>query len=365
MGMRGIPKGYSGFETFVRELAPRLVSRGHEVTVYGRSYHQEKGEYKGVKLVSLPTIRRKHMETILHTTLCGLHSLFCGYDIVYICIVGNSPAALLPRLGGAMVVLNVDGADCEREKWGRWAQGYLRWTERIATRTAHKLIADAEIIQDRYRKLYNAGLEFIPYGGNIVENAGDEALEQFGLVKNDYFLFVGRLVPENSAHLLIEAFKQLRTDRTLVIVGDAPYADEYKAQLHAMAAPNVIFTGYIFDKGYQQISSNAYCYVLPSGVDGTRPVLLDQLGFGNCVVARGTSANREVVGDCGLLFDPSNPLRSLVEILQNLIDNPNTVKHYKKLAPSRIKAKYSWDQVTSRYEELFERLLRNGRRRRQ
>lgn len=361
MGIRGIPKGYSGFETFVRELAPRLAARGHDVTVYGRSYHQQSGSYRGVRLVSLPTIRRKHTDTIVHTTLSALHGILRGYDIVYICIVGNAPVAILPRLGGAKVVLNVDAADCEREKWGVFARWYLRCTERIACMVSNVIVADAAVIQARYRQLYRTDTVFIPYGANLERDEGTDELDRFGLTKNGYVLFVGRLVPENAAELLIEAFNRVKTDRKLVILGDAPYSEAYKARLRAIAGPGVVFTGYVFGKGYHQISSHAYCYVLPSGVDGTRPALLDQLGFGNCVLVRGTPANREVVGDHGIAFNAERPSEDLLEKLEYLLDNEQVVERYRKVAAERIRQAYTWESVADKYDNLFSELLQSRR----
>ena len=358
MGIRGIPKGYSGFETFVRELAPRLVARGHDVTVYGRSYHQQSGRYKGVRLVSLPTVRRKHAETIAHTALSALHGLRKGYDIVYICIVGNAPMAVVPRLGGAKVVLNVDGADCERGKWGGWAQRYLRWTEWVACRVANVIIADARAIQKRYREIHATETTYIPYGANCDHDDRTDALDHLGIQPREYVLFVGRMVPENAAELLIEAYKGVHTTKRLVIVGDAPYAEAYKSKLRAMAGADVLFAGGVFGDGYRQLSSHAYLFVLPSPVDGTRPVLLDQLGFGNCVLARGTPANAEVVGECGVTFDPDRPLEDLTKRLQYLLDHPDVVSRFRRRATPRIRERYSWDSVTQQYETLFEGMLR-------
>ena len=355
MGIRGIPKGYSGFETFVRELAPRLVERGHDVTVYGRSYHMEGAgdAYKGVRLVSLPTIRGKHLETIVHTTLSVLHGFFRGYDIVYFCIVGNAPVVFVPRLAGARVFLNVDGADWQREKWGGFARRYLKMCEWIAPRAADVIVADARVIQQKYERLYGARSLFIPYGANILRDEGTEELEKHGLKKGEYILFVSRLEPENRADLLIEAYKKVRTDKKLVIVGGAPYGREYIHSLKDAADERVIFTGGVFDKGYRQLSCGAYLFTLPSAVDGTRPALLDQLGFGNCVLVCGTPANSEVVADHGVTFGPDNPVESLAAQLQRLIDSPEVVARYRAGAARRIKESYSWEMVTDMNERAF------------
>jgi glycosyltransferase involved in cell wall biosynthesis len=359
LGSRGIPARYSGFETFYEQLATRLLKRGHQVTVYNRSHFIKdvKGEYQGISIVSLPSIPSKHLDTITHTLVSSIHSLFHHYDIVYYCIVGNSPLVWIPRLTGARVLLNVDGEDWAREKWSGFAMWYQRKCEWMTTKTAQLIISDARAIQERYRKIYGTETIFVPYGANIQYDEGLHALEKRGLVPDQYILYVGRLVPENTIDLLIRAFGKVKTEKKLVIIGDAPYADEYKQYLHEIANYRVIFTGYTFGSDYTQISSHAYLYVQPSGVDGTRPALLDQMGFGNCVLVRNSTVNMEVIGDSGCFFDRERKLDSLTEKLQELIDYPETVTYFREKSRSRIEQYYNWEWVTDFYEDLFIRMI--------
>lgn len=361
MGIRGIPASYSGFETFVDQVARRLATRGHEVSVYNRTtFVPYRGrEYLGVRLIHLPTLPTKHLDSIVHTSICCLHAFFRRYDIVYICGVGNAPLAFLPRLRRARVLLNVDGADWQRDKWGGLARRYLRVCERLARASAEVIIADARVIQDKYKSDYHTDALFIPYGANIRRHEGCDVLERFGLKPRRYILFVGRLVPENGAHTLLRAFARVETDMNLVIVGDAPYSDQYKASLKEIAGRRVIFTGFLFGEEYQEISSHPYLFVLASGVDGTRPVLLDQMAFGNAVLVRNTPANVEVVGSAGRKFDHRYDERALALQLQRLVDHPEEVEASRAAAIERVRTKYSWERVTDRYELLFELLLQN------
>lgn len=362
IGSRGIPARYSGFETFYEQVATRLIKRGHEVTVYNRSHFIKdvKKEYKGVKIVSLPSIQSKHLDTITHTFLSSFHALFCGYDIVYYCIVGNSPLIWMPRIIGSKVLLNVDGEDWAREKWKGFAKWYQLKCESIATKTANVIISDAVGVKERYEKLYNAESIFVPYGANVQYDEGVEALEKWGLKPNEYILYVGRFVPENAIDLLINVFKSVDTDKKLVIIGDAPYTDDYKRMLYKMADDRVVFTGYAFGLDYSQLSSHAYFYVQPSGVNGTRPALLDQMGFGNCVLVRNSEVNMEVIGDCGCFFDKENLFNSLTEQIQLLINNTEKVYKYRELVTSRISNYYNWEWVTDFYEDLFSRMINNS-----
>ena len=362
IGSRGIPARYSGFEQFYEQFAVRLAERGHEVTVYNRSHFIKdvKKEYKGVRIVSLPSIPTKHLDTIVHTGLSSLHALFQGYDIVYYCIVGNSPLVWIPRMVGAKTLINVDGEDWARDKWSGFAKTYQKWCEKVACVCSNTVIADAKGILARYKELYNHETIFVPYGANIRKDEGTDALEKWGLKPDEYIFYVGRFVPENAIDLLIRSFKNLKTDKKLVIVGDAPYADQFKKTLHDLACDDerIIFTGYAFDEDYEQLSTHAYVYVQPAGIDGTRPALLDQMGFGNCVLVRNSVVNMEVIGDCGCFFDKDRLEKSLTEVLQNLVDTSATVDAFRNKIQSRIENYYNWEWVTSFYEDLFRRMLK-------
>jgi len=342
--------------------AVRLAARGHDVTVYNRSHFIKdvRGSYRGVRLVTLPSIPTKHLDTLTHTLVSSLHALTQGYDIAYFCIVGNSPLVWIPRLAGSRVLLNVDGEDWAREKWGRFAQWYQRRCEAVACRTAHTLIADAHAVQRRYRDLYRTDSIFVPYGGNAGGDERTDALAKWGLAPQDYIYYVGRFVPENAIDLLIRAFRRVRTTRRLVIVGDAPYMDDYKKQIQELAAadPRVLLTGYAFGADYAQLSSHAYLVVQPSGIDGTRPALLDQLGFGNAVLVRDSTVNVEVVRDAGFTFDRTRGEDSLAEVLQELVDDTERVAAMKAKARGRITGYYNWEWITDFYIDLFERLKR-------
>lgn len=359
LGSRGVPARYSGFETFYEQLGTRLAERGHQVTVYNRSHfiRDVKREYRGMRIVSLPSIPTKHLDTITHTALSSLHALFRGYDIAYYCIVGNSPLAWLPRLSGARTLLNVDGADWAREKWGPLARWYQRQCERVATRIVPVLVADSRVIRERYRALYGTETIFVPYGANIRRDERVAALDRWGLKPRGYLLYVGRLVPENAVDLLVRAFGTLSTSMNLVIVGDAPFSEDYKATLRNLADRRVVFTGYAFGDDYAQLSSHAYLAVQPSAIDGTRPALLDQMGFGNCIVFRDSAANVETLGGYGEPFEGKGGEQSLARKLAELISDPRRCERCREGVGRRVSRYYNWEWITDFYEDLFKRLI--------
>jgi glycosyltransferase involved in cell wall biosynthesis len=359
VGTRGIPASYSGFETCVEELSTRLVARGHQVTVYCRSHHVRYPHptYRGVRLVRLPTIPNKYLDTIAHTFLSLLHGLTQPYDVVLMFIAGNSFLSWIPRLRGQKVVLNVDGLDWKREKWPPLAKAYIRWSEKLATRFPHALVTDSRAVQRYYKEQYGADPPYIPYGADVQHRPPGKHLARFGLEPRQYILFVGRLVPENCPHHLTAAFEGLETNMRCVIVGDAPYAENYIRTLKDTDDPRIIFTGYVFGEGYEELGSNAYVFVETSGVGGTHPALLEAMAFGNCVVVNGTPENLETIGATGLSYDGRRGAPALKDVLAYLIAEPEIVRRYREKAKAHVERHYDWEKVTSQYERILHRLV--------
>jgi glycosyltransferase involved in cell wall biosynthesis len=361
LGTRGIPASYSGFETCVEELGTRLVRRGHDVTVYCRSHHvsYEGSHYKGMRLVKLPTIQNKYLDTIVHSFLSSLHAATKGYDVALYFIVGNSPVVWIPRLAGQKTILNVDGLDWKREKWPPPAKQYIRFAERLATFLPNAFLTDSRVVQRYYEDSYGTRPPYIAYGAEVDPLPPGETLQRFGLDPRNYVLFVGRLVPENCIHHLIEAFKGLKKPPGMkcVIVGDAAYQKEYIRSLKAMAGDDVIFTGYVFGEGYRELSSNAYTFVETSGVGGTHPALLEAMGFGNCVITNATAENMETVGTVGFSYDGNAGAPSLREVLQRLLDQPDLVAERRLLSRAYVREHYSWERITEQYLSLFYQVL--------
>lgn len=358
MGIRGIPANYGGFETFAEQIAPRLVELGHDVTVYGRSNTIKYKEpyYKGVRLIILPTITHKYLDTIVHTFLCSLHSLKENYDVVLSCNSANSIFAFIPRLTGQKVALNVDGLEWQRSKWNKLGQWYYKISEFIATFSPNVVITDAKIIQNYYLQKYNKESAYIPYGSPVEKANTKQALEDFGVEPQKYILFVSRLEPENNAHLVVKAFEKVKTDMNLVVVGDAPYSTDYITNLKNTKDPRIIFTGYVFGDGYREFQSNAYCYIQATEVGGTHPALLEAMGHGNCVLANDVPEHTEVLEDTGEYFNTKDP-DNLRQQIQYLVDNPEIVSEKREMAVERIRKNYTWDKVTKDYESLFYRML--------
>ena len=365
MGIRGLPAKYGGFETFVEKLAPRLVKRGHQVTVYGRSNiikNYKTGDYyKGIKLIILSTITHKYLDTVVHTFFSMVHSLFHRYDVILVCNAANSIFSFIPRLTGQKVVVNVDGIERRRKKWNWLGKLWYLMGEVFSCIFPNEIVTDAQMIEKYYLKRYNKKSTMIPYGYNPEKITTINFLNKFGVKSKQYILFVGRLEPENNAHLVISAFKKIQTEKKLVIVGDVPYASNYKKSLFDLAKGDkrIIFTGYVFDHGYREFQSNAYCYIHAGEVGGTPPALVEAMGFGNCVIVNGTSENIEVIGDTGIIHR-KNDIDDLSQKLRYVINNPDIIKSFGEKARKRVEQNYSWEIVTNKYENLFLQMLKDS-----
>jgi glycosyltransferase involved in cell wall biosynthesis len=357
MGTRGIPASYSGFETCVEQLGQRLVERGHEVTVYCRPHHitYDGVQYKGMRLVKLPTISNKYLDTMVHSFISSLHALPQQYDVALYFIAGNSPVTWIPRLVGTKTILNVDGLDWKREKWPALAKKYIQFAEYLATKLPNVYLTDSHVVQGYYQDRFSSQPPYIPYGSDVELRPPGETLARFGLEPGKYILFVGRLVPENCAHHLVEAFQGLDTEMRCVIVGDAPYAEEYIQSLKDKAKndPRVVLTGYVFGEGYHELGSNAHIFVETSGVGGTHPALIEAMAFGNCVITHNTPENLETIGEAGFAYDGQVGAESLRDVLRRLLSDPLLVQKYRHLAQQRAQTTYSWEAVTDDYERLF------------
>ena len=358
LGLRGVPARYSGFEVVVEELGSRLVERGYDVTVYNRWPHfvAPSKMWKGMNLITLPTIPTKSLDTIVHTFLSMLDALRRRYDIIYLCGVGNAILAYLASLRGIKVVINVDGADFRRKKWSGFARYWMRRSEGWALRTADCVIADNATIVDRYKRDYGVRPEHLSYGLTVRdEPVGGGELARWNLQPGGYFLYVARLTPENEAELLLKAYRKLHDPFPLVLVGDDRYEKSYHLKLDTLATDRVIFTGQLYGNAYIELSQNARAFIMPATIGATRLVLLDQLGMGRPIIYHDCAATREVVGDAGIPFGPEHPIKSLTEKISWAQDHPEECAATGRRARERAEL-FRWNKVVDRYEEIFNRI---------
>ncbi len=352
LGTRGIPACYGGFETFAEELSKRLVQRGHTVTVYGRERHSEP-TFLGVRLVYLPTIRHKYLDTIVHTCISTLHLLFHRQDVALYCNAANAIFTFLPRWTGVPVALNVDGLERNRKKWNRLAKTWYLVSEWLATFCPTAVISDAAAIKAYYTERYGKQTSLIPYGAETGKLSTSVTTDSLALERGNYFLYVSRMEPENNGLLVREAFEKVQTERKLALIGDAPYAGEYIARVRDTRDPRIVMPGAIYGQGYHELGSHCFAYIHATEVGGTHPALIEAMGRGALVLYLNTVENAEVAGDAGIPFEHEN----LPQVMQRVLDMPEAERDaWRARATERVAQHYSWDAVTSQYEDLLRRI---------
>jgi glycosyltransferase involved in cell wall biosynthesis len=356
----GIPAHYGGFETCVEEISTRLARRGHDVTVYctSRSAPQH-SLYKGVKLVTMPSVTNKFLDFPLRSFLSTLDSVSRELDIFHYYGMDSWIFALLPRILSRKVVISLDGLVWNRSSYSIWVRAALRITSWAPLFLANRVVVDSSHVKSWYLKTYGRGPIYIPYGARVSSRKPNpDTLHRFGVKEDRYILFAGRLVPEKGVHYLIRAFNELDdSELQLIIVGGNPYGSTYELSLRKMAESNrVKFVGYVYGPNMNSLFKGAYLYVTASELEGTSPALLSAMGFGNCSLVSDIPENLETIGDAGVSFRRGN-VQDLRDKLRYLISNPDVVRAYREKAVKRVVARYSWDSVADRMEQIYMSLL--------
>lgn len=365
LGHKRIPSREGGVEIVVEELGTRMVQQGHSVTCYNRSGHHVSGkefdssnldEYKGVRLKSVVTIDCKGLAALTSSFFAAFKAAFGKYDVVHFHAEGPCAMLWLPKLFGKRCVATVHGLDWQREKWkGGFGSKYIKLGEKVAVRFADEIIVLSKGVQDYFVQTYGRETKFIPNGVNRPEVRDAELIkEKLGLEKDEYILFLGRIVPEKGLRYLIEAYKGIQTDKKLVIAGGTSDTEDFMNEIRELAKDDdrIIFTGFVAGRILEELYSNAYVYCLPSDLEGMPLSLLEAMSYGNCCLVSDIAECAEVVEDKAVVFKKSD-VADLREKLQMLCDRREKVMEYKKTATDFICRKYSWDDVVGKTMELY------------
>jgi glycosyltransferase involved in cell wall biosynthesis len=364
IGQKGIPAVSGGVERHVEELATRLAKEGHEVFVYCRNYFTPKdlAEYKGVKLIHLPSIKTKHLDAISHTLLASLDVLRRDADIIHYHAIGPSSLLWIPKLlkRNAKVISTFHSDDRKHKKWGAIARKLLGIGAYISLRWADKCIAISQHQALVNGQEFNGEPEYIPNGVPQAEIMPAKIItERWGLVGNDYIVAVSRLIRHKGLHYLIRAYSILKnTDKKLVIVGDGYFTDEYAKYLKNLAGDNknIIFTGNQTGAALAELYSNAYLFVQPSEAEGLSIALLEAMSYGKGVLVSDIAPNREAIGDLGLTFN-SKSITDLAQKLQYLLNHPEVVEEMGEKLQYRAETEYNWDTITKKTIEVYKGVL--------
>lgn len=364
LGHKRIPSREGGIEIVVEELSTRMVKLGHQVTCFNRKGHHVSGsefdgnhlsEYKGVTLKTVWTLDKKGLAAMTSSLSAAIKAAFGKYDVVHFHAEGPCAMLWIPKLFGKRCIATIHGIDWQRAKWGGFASKYIKFGEKAAAKYADEIIVLSEGVQNYFMDTYGRKTVFIPNGVNKPIIREPQLIkEKYGLDKDSYILFLGRLVPEKGISYLIEAFKQIETDKKLVIAGGSSDTDEYLLYLKKLAKDDkrIIFTGFVQGQLLEELYSNAYVYALPSDLEGMPLSLLEAMSYGNCCVVSDIAECTGVVEDKAVVFSKSN-VEQLKEKLQDLCDHPEKVQSYKSSASDFICQKYNWDDVVNRTVALY------------
>lgn len=354
-----------GIEVVVEELSTRMVKLGHQVTCYNRDGHHVSGkefdgekphEYEGVKLNTVPTITGKGLAAVSSSFFAALACAVGRYDVVHIHAEGPAAMCWIPKLFGKRVVVTVHGLDHRRgEKWGKFARKYIMFGEKNAVRYADEIIVLSRGVQQYFVDTYGRKTEFIPNGVERSKQLPAKLIkERYGLGKNGYILFLGRLVPEKGVQYLIKSFKQIDTDKKLVIAGGSSDSAGFMQELTKLASEDhrILFTGFVQGQMLAELYSNAYVYCLPSDLEGMPLSLLEAMSYGNCCLTSDIAECAEVVEDKAVIFEKGN-IAGLQKKLEELCRHPEKVEQYKKEAADFICNKYNWDKVVQETIKVY------------
>ena len=374
IGHKRIPSREGGVEIVVEELSVRMAALGHRVDVYNRFGHHVSGKkyeeeygwkgrkyYKGVRVYIVPTFRASSLNAIVYSFFATIRALFGGYDVLHYHAEGPCAMLWLPHFFHKKIVVTVHGLDWQRAKWGNFASGVIKFGEKMAAKYADEVIVLSENVKKYFADTYNRQVTYIPNGINRPARWPAELItEKYGLIKDSYILFLGRIVPEKGLHYLIEAFSKIDTDKELVIAGGNSQAVEYMNRIHRMAAKDkrIIMTDFVQGQMLEELYSNAYAFVIPSDVEGMALSLLEAMSYGNCCLVSDISENTEVVEDKALIFRKGD-VKDLRSKLAYMLDHPEIVRTYAEQSADYICGKYNWDEVVEQTVRLYRKCCPN------
>jgi glycosyltransferase involved in cell wall biosynthesis len=362
IGGRGVIGKYSGIETCYEEIGARLAKSGHEITAYCRNYFTPNvAEHLGIRILRLPTIRTKHLETLIHTFLSTIHACFSNCDVVHYYTLGPSLFSFVPRLFGKKTVVSVQGLDWQRKKWGRIARRALKFCEWTSARLPSATVVVSRTLQEYYKSRYAKHCAYVPNGTRIRERQTGNYLQSIGLQPDSYALFLGRFSPEKNCDLLIEAFEKLDTTMKLVLAGGSSHTDDYVAGLRQHHSERIRILDWLSGDALEEVLTNAALFVLPSDMEGLSLALLDAMGAGLCVLASDAPENVEAMGDAGFIFRRGD-VNDLERMLALLLSDPALRENIGCRAQARSRREYLWEGVAKEmngvYSSLFERSQR-------
>ncbi len=367
IGQKSVPSRDGGVEVVVWELAKRLHEDGYEVDCYNRmgyeddsvKYDRISGKkglyYGGIRMIPVPTIKSASFNAVIYAVLATIMASFKKYDVLHFHAEGPCIMLWLPKLLGKKVVVTIHGLDWKRAKWGGFASDIIKSGEKMAAKYADEVIVLSKDVQDYFKETYGRDTHFISNGiSKATKREANEIKTKYGIDKDEYIMTLSRVVPEKGIHYLLEAYREIDSDKKLVIAGGSSNARAYMDLIHKMAKADkrVILTGFVKGTRLEELISNAYLYVLPSDVEGMSISLLEAMSYGNACLVSDIKENTDVVEDKAESFKHGD-VEDLRQKLSLLLNNPNIVDSYRENASEYICDRFSWDKMKEETEKLY------------
>jgi len=358
LGAKGVPARVGGVEKIVDDLGARLVSRGHQVTVYCRREYTgalPEKTHRGMRLVWTPAIPGKYTSTLSHAVTSLFDALFRGYDILHIHSLGTAPIVPMAWLAGKRILFHIHGQEWKGGKWGPRSRAYFKACEPVALDFAHDVIVNTEASRDYYRAAYGKATTYIPNAVDVPAVRDTGILSELGLLPRGYLLFVGRLVPEKGCHHLVAAHRQLGLDIPVIVIGEPAHSERYASSLRETAGPHFRFLGTVLGDRLTELYARSLMVVNPTERDAVSLVLLEAMAQGACVVASDIPEMMEGVGGCGYHFRERDA-GDLARVLHELLSDPDRIERVRGPARERVRRQYAWDPVTDQFEDLYRKV---------
>ena len=370
IGHKRIPSKEGGVEVVVTEISTRLVQNKNEVTAYNRKGKnvQDKSadkdvnklkEYNGVKIISVPTINKKGLDALIYSFFASIMVLFKKYDVIHYHAEGPCAMLWIPKLFKKKIVVTIHGLDWQRAKWGGFATKFIKFGEKMAAKYADEIIVLSLGVQKYFKETYNRQTIFLPNGVNVPTIREPQKIyEKYNLKKDEYILFLARIVPEKGLHYLIEAFKNIDTSKKLVIAGGASHTNKYLEEIKEMVKDDnrIIMTGFVQKEELEELYSNCFLYCLPSDIEGMPLSLLEAMSFGASTLISDIEENTQVAGDYAVTFKKSD-VSDLKNKLEEMINNKNT-KYTKEEISNYVTQRYNWDNIVEKLQEIYTKITK-------
>jgi len=360
IGVKGYPYVYGGYETFVKEISERLVKKKFTITIYCHKslFKKKPKKINGINLIYIPSIETKILSQPIHSFFSILHACFSNSDLIFVVNSANGPFGIITKIFNIPSVINVDGLEWLRPKWKGLGSVYYKFSSRMATLLYDQIINDSDEMRQVYLKLFKRDSKVIAYGANKRVSNNIDLIKTWKLIPKEYYLIVGRLIPDNNAELIINGFISTNSLKKLVVVGDVTYEDSYAKRVKSIKDDRIIFTGYVTNpEVLAELYNNCYVYLHGHEFGGTNPTMIKALAFGTSILALETPFSREMLsnGKFGLFF--KKDILSINQMINYCEKNSGLMDIMKEKSPRGISNKYNWDFITSEYQKVFKSLV--------